>query len=85
MAGGERRRSFGIGGAGNIRTREEAMIHDIESANEVVKRRKSSLMSMGSISEGSLETKSPKLSMRFKNFFTSRPKPIPEVTKSVES
>ncbi|OTB01933.1 hypothetical protein M426DRAFT_323032 [Hypoxylon sp. CI-4A] len=79
---GERPRSFGIGGAGNIRTRDEAIIHDMISATEAVKRRRSSLMSSESSSGESGETRSSKFSGRFKSLFrNSRTKSIPEIEK----
>ncbi|KAI1385697.1 uncharacterized protein F4822DRAFT_351528 [Hypoxylon trugodes] len=81
MAGSDSRRSFGIGGAGNIRTWEESIIHDSVSASDAVKRRKSSLMSAESSSGKSAESKSSRLSGRFKSIFNYRPKSIPEVTK----
>ncbi|KAI1305087.1 hypothetical protein F5Y03DRAFT_356471 [Xylaria venustula] len=38
----ERRKSFGIGGAGNIRTRDQAVVHDVY---DLVERRRSRLSS----------------------------------------
>ncbi|KAI0165243.1 hypothetical protein GGR52DRAFT_101409 [Hypoxylon sp. FL1284] len=77
---GERRRSFGIGGAGNIRTREEAWVHDIISAKDAVTRRRSSA------SAESGDSKSSRLSWRFKNLFgNSRTDPIPEVGPEVNT
>ncbi|KAI1207873.1 uncharacterized protein F4807DRAFT_433576 [Annulohypoxylon truncatum] len=75
----ERPRSFGIGGAGNIRTWEEAVVHDAMSASEAVERRRSSLMSLGSVD--SADSKSSKISGRFKSIFRSRSKSIPEVSE----
>ncbi|KAI2627718.1 hypothetical protein GGR54DRAFT_636843 [Hypoxylon sp. NC1633] len=74
MAGGERRRSFGIGGAGNIRTREEAMVNDMISPSDAIKRRRSS-------SADRRETNSSNLPNRFKNMFRWRANSTPEVTK----
>ncbi|KAI2780004.1 hypothetical protein F4815DRAFT_166203 [Daldinia loculata] len=74
MVGDERPRSFGIGGAGNIRTREEAIVHDMGSISDAMKRRRSSHMSLGSVSEEGGEVKSSKFSTRFKSIFSSHPK-----------
>ncbi|XXH01359.1 hypothetical protein Hte_007717 [Hypoxylon texense] len=76
MITGERRKSFGIGGAGNIRTRDEAWVHDMISAKDAVKRRKSST------SAESRESKSSTFSWRLKSLFgSSRTNSIPEATK----
>ncbi|KAI1398432.1 hypothetical protein F4819DRAFT_489606 [Hypoxylon fuscum] len=82
MVSGERRRSFGIGGAGNIRTQEEAIVHDLNSPSDATKRRRSSLWSVGSSSDASGESRSSKLPGRFKSMFgNGRTKSIPEDTK----
>ncbi|KAI2603421.1 uncharacterized protein GGS25DRAFT_92236 [Hypoxylon fragiforme] len=77
----DRRRSFGIGGAGNIRTREEAIVPDPIPGDDNLKRRRSSLMSLGSTSGESGESKSSKLSGRLRRMFSSRTESIPEGTK----
>ncbi|KAG8163884.1 hypothetical protein KVR01_005802 [Diaporthe batatas] len=41
----DRRRSFGIGGAGNIRTRAEAVVHDVLPSERLDQRRRSSVLS----------------------------------------
>ncbi|KAI8631548.1 hypothetical protein F5Y19DRAFT_398828 [Xylariaceae sp. FL1651] len=69
----ERRKSFGIGGAGNIRTRDEALVHDAFDLVERQQRRKSSLWSTStdSTSNDNAERKSSTISETLKNVFSS--------------
>ncbi|KAI0006730.1 hypothetical protein F4779DRAFT_620293 [Xylariaceae sp. FL0662B] len=69
MAKDEYRRSFGIGGAGNIRTWEESVVHDIAGENSP--RRRSSFWSIPSSSNSNEEQRSLKMSESFKNLFGS--------------
>ncbi|KAG6359695.1 hypothetical protein INS49_010747 [Diaporthe citri] len=41
----DRRRSFGIGGAGNIRTKAEAVVNDVLPSERSEQRRRSSVLS----------------------------------------
>jgi len=67
-----RRRSFGIGGAGNIRNHEEATVPVLLEGNG---RRRSSVWSNKS---GSSVSSSPKIFDKVKNLFGSSPKESPE-------
>ncbi|KAI5921924.1 hypothetical protein F4810DRAFT_308058 [Camillea tinctor] len=62
----DRPRSFGIGGAGNIRTRAEAVMYDITQADEKPRNRKNSLWSLGSGSNHSGKSISFQLPKMFK-------------------
>ncbi|KAI1634514.1 hypothetical protein F4809DRAFT_508163 [Biscogniauxia mediterranea] len=62
----DRPRSFGIGGAGNIRTRAEAVVQDIVPSDEHPRRRRSSLWSLGSSSNSNGESRSFKLPAFFR-------------------
>ncbi|CAJ2509431.1 Uu.00g144570.m01.CDS01 [Anthostomella pinea] len=64
----ERRRSFGVGGAGNIRTRAEAELHDWPPTDNK-ERRRISLTSSSSHHDG--ERRSSKVSETIKNIFRS--------------
>ncbi|KAI1495749.1 hypothetical protein F5X99DRAFT_402499 [Biscogniauxia marginata] len=82
MGEDERPRSFGIGGAGNIRTRTEAMVHDIIPLHDQHRRRRSSLWSLGSSSNSNGESRSFKLPGGFKNVFGgSSRKSVSDTTK----
>ncbi|KAK6852043.1 hypothetical protein PG990_014832 [Apiospora arundinis] len=68
----ERPRSFGIGGAGNIRTRADATLHDLVPATssdqkEEQPRRRSSVFSSSSYAEG--ERRQSKLLDNMKGIF----------------
>ncbi|KAI1840023.1 hypothetical protein JX265_009115 [Neoarthrinium moseri] len=52
----ERRRSFGIGGAGNIRTRTEAMVDNVVPQTSNQNRRRSSTFSKNSSTTGEATT-----------------------------
>ncbi|KAI1112878.1 hypothetical protein F5Y14DRAFT_419839 [Nemania sp. NC0429] len=67
----EERKSFGIGGAGNIRTREQAVIHD---AHDLVERRRSRMSSSASAeSPAKMNTarRSSSISETLKHVFTN--------------
>ncbi|KAI5863865.1 hypothetical protein GGS23DRAFT_517728 [Durotheca rogersii] len=75
----ERRVSFGIGGAGNIRTPDEAVLHGAISAADAVQRRKSSPGGTGSSSTKSEDSRASNLALSFKSMFRrSRHLPPPE-------
>ncbi|KAI0409271.1 hypothetical protein F4802DRAFT_546018 [Xylaria palmicola] len=67
------RRSFGIGGAGNIRTRDQAMVHD---AYDLVERRRSRLGSVSTQpSRGdSISRRSSSISEALKHVFSNSSK-----------
>ncbi|KAI1429107.1 hypothetical protein F5Y12DRAFT_729647 [Xylaria sp. FL1777] len=69
----ERRRSFGIGGAGNIRTRDQAVVQD---AYDLVERRRSrvSSSSIESPTKGGQVRRSSSISDVLKHAFTSSSK-----------
>ncbi|KAI0907998.1 hypothetical protein F4823DRAFT_600822 [Ustulina deusta] len=66
----ERRRSFGIGGAGNIRTRDQAVVHDVHDLVERRRSRRSSSSIDSPAGEGT-DRRSSSISETLKHAFTS--------------
>ncbi|KAI1119962.1 hypothetical protein F5Y10DRAFT_259317 [Nemania abortiva] len=70
----ERRQSFGIGGAGNIRTRDQAMVHDAYDLVERKRRRQSSLSIESPPTGDGAGRRSSSISETLKHAFTSSSK-----------
>ncbi|KAI1344519.1 hypothetical protein F5Y15DRAFT_366807 [Xylariaceae sp. FL0016] len=80
----DQRRSFGIGGAGNIRTHAEAMVPDLPVVpiDGQPQRRRSSVWSIGSSPNSGGERRPSKVSETIKNMFGgSASKSSPEPTE----
>ncbi|KAI0867556.1 hypothetical protein GGS24DRAFT_485220 [Hypoxylon argillaceum] len=69
----QRRQSFGIGGAGNIRTRDQAVVHDVYDLVERRRRRMSSASADSSPGERA-SRRSSSISEALKHAFTSSSK-----------